>query len=90
MPAMASKLTLRSGPDTTMTIPSSEYGDKEINELGGESVLIHTKAANEMEITDVEKMSLYVSFCAMPVRYLKTFGKVHWRDIKGLQGSIKL
>ena len=40
-----------------MPILPSEYGDKEINELRGESVLLLTKTANEMGITYVEKMS---------------------------------
>ena len=40
-----------------MPILPSEYGDKEINELRGESVLLLTKTANEIGITDVEKMS---------------------------------
>ena len=40
-----------------MPILPSEYGDKEINELGGESILLLTKTANEMGITYVEKMS---------------------------------
>ena len=40
-----------------MTIPPSEYGEKEINELRGEPVVLLTKAANEMGITDVENKS---------------------------------
>ena len=40
-----------------MTIQPSEYGKKEIKELSGESVLLLTKAANEMGIINVGDMS---------------------------------
>ena len=82
-----------------MPILPSEYGDKEINELRGESVLLLTKTANKMGITDVENMSPHSvkqmkkdTVCELlydALRFLEEFTGVVSTDFKVASNSVK-
>ena len=82
-----------------MTIPPSEYGEKEINMLRGDSVELLSKAMNEMEITAIGQLSPWRvkqmnkdTVCDLlhkALRYLEEFTGVVSTDYKMASNSVK-